>query len=436
MCPCLICRGKKDDTYQSKHYSDHEMYHHAAHLECDFCSDLLKHFPFFSYKKSIYEGIILTYQFRHSYAVVSGKKPISVFKKKRSLECDECDRSFKKACNLERHYRNIHYQEKFECPDCHKLFGRKDNMRKHRMVSHGVMERKEVSSDETDDDSDGSTDDFTENEEMDENVSSIDLVGNDGEYLEGKGDIDDQENVEDEDENIVDEKDMFGDNVIGEKVCELNLDVISELSSEHSVASLKTLQQKVRITSNEDVNDEDNEDDGEKVAEKDEKKIVTEKVEKKVAEDVEKKVTENDEKNVADKDGFDRLKCQLCGKIFSTKFNLGVHEGKLKYSCESCDGRFCLKTALTVHMKNEHGKKKFRCDDCGKDFDVKCNMERHIKAKTKNNCLMCNSSFCNSHDLKVHVYSAHKVKECPHCHERYEYVYHHIETVHGSSSKN
>merc|ERR1719154_480628 len=154
----------------------------------------------------------------------------------------------------------------------------------------------------------------------------------------------------------------------GEEVCELNLDIISKLSSEHSIASMKTLHD-CAGTSKEDGNDnkEDENDD-----------------------------IEEDGKKLVKKDSLDRLECQLCGKSFSTKFNLGVHEGKLKHFCESCDAKFCSKSALSVRMKKEHGREKFSCNDCGKEFDVKCNFERHLKVKTKMNCLMCNFSFYNS----------------------------------------
>ena len=64
----------------------------------------------------------------------------------------------------------IDYFKKFkeEGPDCHKMFGRKDNIKKHRLASHGVMKREEVSSDESDDSSEDLTDDVTENEEKGE----------------------------------------------------------------------------------------------------------------------------------------------------------------------------------------------------------------------------------------------------------------------------
>ena len=126
--------------------------------------------------------------------------------------------------------------------------------------------------------------------------------------------------------------------------------------------------------------------------------------------------------------------CSMCGKILSKRFNLGIHVDKIKYSCELCVKRCCSKSALVAHLKTEHGRNKFKCEDCGKSFDVKCNLKRHRASKTFNKCVQCNSHFCNSNDLKLHVYSVHKVKECPHCHKRYEYLYYHLESVHGSTS--
>ena len=55
---------------------------------------------------------------------------------KKLKTCDECNASFKKACNRDRHYMNVHYKQKYECPECLQLFGRQDNLNKHRKYIH------------------------------------------------------------------------------------------------------------------------------------------------------------------------------------------------------------------------------------------------------------------------------------------------------------
>ena len=58
----------------------------------------------------------------------------NTYRSRDSLQCEECDLVFKKACNRERHYMNVHYKVKFECPVCEKVFGRLDNLKRHSKV--------------------------------------------------------------------------------------------------------------------------------------------------------------------------------------------------------------------------------------------------------------------------------------------------------------
>ena len=61
-----------------------------------------------------------------------------------SLRCDICDESFRgkkedQRSNLNRHIRTVHESNPVPCsePECDKTFGRRDNMERHRRKSHG-----------------------------------------------------------------------------------------------------------------------------------------------------------------------------------------------------------------------------------------------------------------------------------------------------------
>ena len=99
-----------------------------------------------------------------------------------------------------------------------------------------------------------------------------------------------------------------------------------------------------------------------------------------------------------------KVKCDLCLKSFSSKFNLGVHKVKQKQSCEVCNQHFCSVKSLTFHMKFKHGSKKFKCVDCGKEFNSKYNLKRHNETKYLSTCSQCGSVLCNSYDSKIHFY--------------------------------
>ena len=51
----------------------------------------------------------------------------------RSFKCEECGRRFTQSNNRDRHYKNVHLnQRKYECNICKKVFGRADNLARHK----------------------------------------------------------------------------------------------------------------------------------------------------------------------------------------------------------------------------------------------------------------------------------------------------------------
>ena len=67
-CPCFGCQGRSlNSISKPEQFEDHLLYHNALHLDCDFCNEVFRNFPAFSYDKySINEKtIIRSYVFRH-----------------------------------------------------------------------------------------------------------------------------------------------------------------------------------------------------------------------------------------------------------------------------------------------------------------------------------------------------------------------------------
>lgn len=358
-CPCSGCTPNLNHSYSlQERFNDHQLYHHVPHINCEFCSQLLNCFPCFSYTKVVGGGpsfhvvedvVIKTFEFSHAYQTYNLNKP---------LKCEDCELVFKKACNRERHYRNVHYKEKFECPVCKKIFGRSDNLKRHTKVHN--------ESDSTT----FSTDDNTTN--SDEDISSDGIADSSDEM------VDDNTSVEKISSEVMDSHVDESDKV---EFIDQSLDEYKDDQSQGTSVADDT---RVRSDSEE-----------------------------------------------LDNVNIDLLECGLCGKKLSSTYSLGVHKKQQKHSCTECQQEFCSKSALSAHRKVKHGRKNFKCSDCNSEFTSKFNLTRHIKQRLLNPCLLCKSVFCNSNDLKCHVYSAHKVKQCEVCGKRYEYIYLHMKNVHG-----
>ena len=107
-CPCWICypKAKRPKDHHHQKYQEHLLYHHAPHLDCELCEDLLKVFSSPTY--------ICAYIFRHTFNVEPGYFRNQYYTKQvpegeSRFKCEECGKQFTKACNLNRHYMNQHY---------------------------------------------------------------------------------------------------------------------------------------------------------------------------------------------------------------------------------------------------------------------------------------------------------------------------------------
>ena len=101
-------------------YQTHHMFHHAVHLSCEFCCQILNTFPAFSYyKRKRGKKFGPSLLFTHTYGNIDCKKKMP--RRSRNPDnkpqlnqnelktCDECDASFKTSFNKDRHYMNVHY---------------------------------------------------------------------------------------------------------------------------------------------------------------------------------------------------------------------------------------------------------------------------------------------------------------------------------------
>ena len=125
-CPCWICypKAKRPKDHHHQKYQEHLLYHHAPHLDCELCEDLLKVFSSPTYMKGMRkyynQGMfcsktkakdvnICAYIFKHSFNEERGYfrnqnyayKQVS--EEESRFKCEECGKQFTKSCNLNRH---------------------------------------------------------------------------------------------------------------------------------------------------------------------------------------------------------------------------------------------------------------------------------------------------------------------------------------------
>ena len=114
--------------------------------------------------------------------------------------------------------------------------------------------------------------------------------------------------------------------------------------------------------------------------------------------------------------------CDICKKIFNTKFQLQVHQEshitEKEFPCSLCSKKFKSERYVKMHIYNTHNKRNGKaltskvesgvCDICGKWFRFKCNAIRHREIhfeEKRFDCSICHMKFRHSSSLKRHMLS-------------------------------
>ena len=123
-----------------------------------------------------------------------------------------------------------------------------------------------------------------------------------------------------------------------------------------------------------------------------------------------------------------KLECQQCQKILSSKENLLlhisiIHNGVKNFECLTCGRKFGYKKNLKKHIKAIHMKfeernsnNAYKCDICEKTFDRKGNLKQH--------------NLCAHSDLRPF-----KCDECPSTFKVRNHVTKHVKQVHQNNRK-
>ncbi|KAK3088912.1 hypothetical protein FSP39_025354 [Pinctada imbricata] len=115
-----------------------------------------------------------------------------------------------------------------------------------------------------------------------------------------------------------------------------------------------------------------------------------------------------DSKN--DDGGSNETKCEVCGKIFPSSWQLHVHEQihtKFKpYACRFCGDRFSKAALRITHEKVHLGDANYACAVCGANFTQKGSLRQHVRRRHHVGpwiCRHCGTTSSSQKDLYDHL---------------------------------
>lgn len=121
--------------------------------------------------------------------------------------------------------------------------------------------------------------------------------------------------------------------------------------------------------------------------------------------------------------------CDVCGAVYKTKASFKEHtksheEDYIKptFQCKLCPKLFTKANSLVYHVKAQHlgEKKSYLCSFCGRSFKTRVSLNGHSNMHTGNRpykCEICGKSFAYSANLREHkdLHNFNKRYECDQC---------------------
>ena len=108
--------------------------------------------------------------------------------------------------------------------------------------------------------------------------------------------------------------------------------------------------------------------------------------------------------------GERRHKCASCNEKFVRRSQLKRHEGihvtVKPFKCEWCEKSFMLIGDLHMHAKKHNGDTPYTCERCGRSFTKISNLNAHVRTHTGERpfmCCHCGKSFAANSDLTRHI---------------------------------
>ena len=148
-----------------------------------------------------------------------------------------------------------------------------------------------------------------------------------------------------------------------------------------------------------------------------------------------------------------RVQCSKCLLSYDSLKELSYHEARcLKFpsqdafSCNICDEKFNLKSALRIHKKLEHTQRdsSVKCDICHKESKDKSRLRTHmivVHSERRFKCQECDAVFATAGNLKYHE-STHRserpflCEQCPKAFKCASVLKGHIKQVHCNDAVN
>ncbi|KXJ72832.1 hypothetical protein RP20_CCG017157 [Aedes albopictus] len=122
-------------------------------------------------------------------------------------------------------------------------------------------------------------------------------------------------------------------------------------------------------------------------------------------------------------EGIRKSVCSVCGKaVLNLKAHMASHENKRSWECNICHARFNLFPVYVMHQRVHDGLRNYACrQGCDKRYKASGDRDRHEKLVHLGirpfGCDLCESSFVRERDLRLHVqrHTGRKLYPCDQC---------------------